>query len=118
MLRLWAFAITVLLLCPLESSAQQSFRAPDVSSMKHLTSRGSDRARDIPGDETTLDYYSAPKSQIVSVYTYRGRTIAWSVHSNSDPTNSMRLFVDTSGDGFFQEINRSAPWTIPPWARR
>jgi hypothetical protein len=96
---------------------QQGFRMPDLKSMKHLTTSSSDHAADIPGKETTMDFYSAPSGEIVTAYSYRGKNIAFSIHSNSDYQNTFRVYMDVAGQGIFQEINRSVPWQIPPWAR-
>ncbi len=96
---------------------QQGYRLPDLKSMKHLTTSSSDHAPDIPGKETTMDFYSAAGGEIVTVYSYRGKTVAFSTHSNSDPQNTMRVFVDMAGQGVFQEINRATQWQLPPWVR-
>jgi len=110
--------VGVLLVCvPVLSEAQVKYQLPDVRNLKHLTSKTTDRAPDIAGNETTVDYYSAPNGQIISTYSYRGRCYAFSTHSNNDVQNTYRIFVDQKGDGLFLEINRSAPWQIPPWIR-
>jgi hypothetical protein len=106
----------VVLAAPL--SAQQTFRLPDVRSMKHLTSKQVDRAPDIPGNETTVDYYAAPTGEVITVYSYRGNRVAFSTHMNNDIQKTYRLFMDLTGTGLFQEINRGTPWTLPPWSRQ
>ncbi|HMK36243.1 MAG TPA: hypothetical protein VK463_14310 [Desulfomonilaceae bacterium] len=96
--------------------AQPAYRLPDVKSMKHLTTSSSDHAPDIPGKETTMNFYSASDGTIFTIYSYRGRNVAFSTHSNSDVEKSYRVFMDTTGNGFFQEIGRG-PWQLPAWAR-
>ncbi len=98
-------------------SAQQVYRLPDLRSFKHLTTGSSDHAPDIPGKETTMDYYTAPTGEIYTVYSYRGRNVAFSVHSNSDAQKSRRIFMDMRGDGNFQEINPGLQWYLPAWAK-
>ncbi|MBI5248865.1 MAG: hypothetical protein HY912_05170 [Desulfomonile tiedjei] len=110
--------ILALAACPTLSGAQQQgYRLPDLKSMKHLTTSSSDHASDIPGKETTMDFYSAPSGEIFTVYSYRGKTVAFSTHSNSDIQNTLRVFMDLTGQGIFQEINRSVPWQLPAWVR-
>jgi hypothetical protein len=91
---------------------------PDIRSLKQLTTRKSDRAADIPGKETTMDFYSAPSGQIITVYSFQGRDVAFTTHHNRDYQGTFRLFMDMNGDGLFQEINRATKWQIPAWARR
>lgn len=110
-------AFSVFCLVPYVSDAQQKFRPPDIRSMKHLTTKSSDHAPDIPGNETVMDYYSAPSGEMVTVYSYRGRTVAFSTHKNSDIQNSYRIYMDLTGEGFFQEINRGVQWQLPQWAK-
>ncbi len=112
-----ALAFVVFGAWPLLSEAQQGYRLPDVKSMKRLTTSSSDHAPDIPGKETTMDFYSAPSGEIITVYSYRGKSVAFSTHSNSDFQNTYRVFMDLAGQGLFQEIDRSAPWQLPAWAR-
>ena len=112
-----ALALIILAVVPIMSAAQQLYKVPDVSSMKHVTTRSSDRAPEIPGKETTMDYYSAPNGQIITIYSYRGRTVAFSVHSNKDVQKTYRLFMDLNGNGLFQEVNRGTQWQLPQWAR-
>jgi hypothetical protein len=119
MSKIW---VIVLVLCIMVASsvislAQQSYRLPDIRSLKHLTTRKADRATDIPGKETSMDYYSGPSGQIITVYSFRGRDVVFTTHSNSDMQGTYRVFMDTTGDGLFQEISR-APWQLPPWVRR
>ena len=95
------------------ASAQQFYRLPDIRSFKHLTSGSSDHAPDIPGKETTMDYYSRPNGQVYTVYSHRGRNVVFSVHSNSDAQKTRRLFMDMRGDGNFQEINPGTAWYYP-----
>jgi hypothetical protein len=109
--------IVVLGAWPLWSEAQQGYRLPDLKSMKHLTTSSSDHAPDIPGKETTMDFYSAPSGEIITVYSYRGKNVGFSTHSNSDFQNTYRVFMDLTGQGIFQEIDRSAPWQLPTWVR-
>jgi hypothetical protein len=97
--------------------AQQVYQLPDVRNMKLLTSKMVDRARDIPGAETTVDYYSAPNGQIITTYSYRGRCVAFSTHSNDDLQKTYRLFMDQRGDRLFVEVNRSATWQLPAWVK-
>lgn len=120
MLRIWvAMLVTsIILSSDLLTLAQQSYRLPDIRSLKHLTTRKSEHAPDIPGKETTMDYYSAPSGQIITVYSFNGRDIAFTTHDNSDMQGTYRVFMDMNGTGLFQEVNRAAGWTIPPWARR
>jgi hypothetical protein len=99
------------------ATAQQVYRLPDLKSFKHLTTNSSDHAPDIPGKETTMDYYTAPSGEVYTVYSYRGRNVAFSVHSNSDAQKTRRVFMDMRGDGNFQEINPGAQWYLPGWAR-
>jgi hypothetical protein len=110
-------AVSLVLLLAVVSNAQQAFRLPDLSTMKHMTTRQTDRAPDIPGKETTMDYYTAADGNIFTIYSYRGRRVAFSVHSNNDVENTYRIFLDTTGNGVFQEINRATPWQLPGWAR-
>jgi uncharacterized protein Usg len=110
----------VIILCVALSSlatAQQFYRLPDLKSFKPLTTSSSDHAPDIPGKETTMDFYTAPSGEIYTVYSYKGRNVAFSVHSNSDIQKTYRIFMDMRGDGNFQEINRGAQWYLPAWAR-
>jgi hypothetical protein len=99
------------------ATAQQFYRLPDLRSFKHLTTGSSDHAPDIPGKETTMDYYTAPSGEVYTVYSYRGKNVAFSVHSNSDPEKSRRIFMDLRGDGNFQEINPRVQWYLPAWAK-
>lgn len=115
------FAIAVIFICttcPISGEAQQQvFRLPDLKSMKRLTTSTSDHAADIPGKETTMDFYSAPNGEIITVYSYRGRNVVFSAHSNSDFQGTLRVYMDLTGEGVFQEINRSVPWQLPAWIR-
>jgi len=99
------------------SAAQQGYRCPDPRTMKQLTTKYSDHAPDIPGDETLMEYYSAPNGIMVTIYSHKGKNIAFSSYSQSDVQNTYRLFIDYTGNGVFQEVDRSIKWTIPPWAR-
>jgi hypothetical protein len=99
------------------AEAQQRYSLPNVKSMKHITTKNSDHAPDIPGNETTMDYYSNPNGDVVTVYSYKGRTVAFSTHSNKDVQGSYRIFMDLTGEGYFQEINRGAPWQLPAWVK-
>jgi hypothetical protein len=85
--------------------------------MKHMTTKNSDHAPDIPGNETTMDYYTGSTGDVITVYSYRGRTVAFSTHSNKDVQGSYRIFMDLTGEGFFQEINRGVQWQLPAWAK-
>lgn len=102
---------------PVVAAGQQVFRAPDVKSLKHLTTKHSDHARDIPGDETTMDYYIGQNSEIITIYSYRGRTVAFSAHSAGGDPQSYRLYMDLRGDGIFQQANVGPDWQLPAWAR-
>lgn len=111
--------MVVIAACATVSGAQQpGYRLPDLKSMKHLTTSSSEHAPDIPGKETTMDFYSAPSGEIFTVYSYRGKTVAFSTHSNSDPQNTLRVFMDLTGQGVFQEINRTTQWQLPAWVRQ
>jgi hypothetical protein len=113
--------IIAFLYLPVLSSAQQTpqkYRLPDLRSLKHLTTSKSDHAPDIPGKETTMDFYSAPGGEMISIYSYNGRTVAFSTHNNSDMQKTYRIFMDLIGDGWFQEINRGIQWQLPEWVRR
>jgi hypothetical protein len=112
--------IIAFLSVPALSPAQQppqKYRLPDIKSLKRLTSSSSDHAPDIPGKETTMDFYSAPSGDMITVYSYNGRSVAFSTHNNSDMQKTYRIFMDLTGDGWFQEINRGAPWQLPAWVR-
>lgn len=114
-----AFVAAMFLLLSFPIEAQQGgFRLPDIRSLKHLTTRQTEHARDIPGKETTMDYYSSPNGSIVTVYSYMGKPVTFSTHSNSDYQGTYRLFMDLTGSGIFQEVNRSTPWELPAWVRR
>lgn len=97
--------------------AQQMYQLPDVRGMKLLTSKMADRSPDIPGAETTVEYYSAPNGQMITTWSYRGKCVAFSTHSNDDVQNTYRLFMDPKGDRLFVEINRSAAWQLPAWVK-
>jgi len=101
----------------LSAEAQQVFQMPDVRNMKPITTKTVDRAPDIPGPETTVEYYSAPNGQIITTYSYRGRCVVFSTHSNDDVQKTYRLFMDPKGDRLFVEINRSATWQLPAWVK-
>ena len=101
----------------LPADAQQFYRLPDLRSLKHLTTGSSDHAADIPGKETTMDFYSASGGEIYTVYSYKGKIVAFGVHLNTDIQKTYRLFMDHTGNGSFQEINRGVPWSLPAWAR-
>lgn len=113
-----AFTTTFILFLAISTMAQQAYKLPDVRSLKHLTTQNADRARDIPGKETTMDFYDAGNGQVITVYSYLGRKFAFSTHSNSDIQNTYRTFIDMEGRGLFQEINRGTQWEIPTWVRR
>ena len=119
MLRLCAvaFVLCLIISSPLFARAQQKYILPDIRSLKHLTTSKSDHAPDIPGKETTMNFYSAPNGQLISIYSYKGRNVAFSTHSNSDFQNTYRIFMDLTGEGLFQEINKSHPWQLPVWVR-
>lgn len=107
----------LILFSPWSVHAQQNFTLPDVSKLKLLTTQWSNHASDIPGKQTRMDFYSTPEGQIITVYSYKGRSIAFSVHSNSDVQKSYRLFIDPTGNHLFQETNPAVHWEIPNWAR-
>lgn len=117
MTRLLVSALACVCLFATSAAAQQQFPLPDIRSMKHLTTKESDRARDIPGKETVMDFYSTPNGQILTLYSYRGRKVAFSTHRNNDVQGTYRLFMDVDGNGLFREIDRNAQWQIPMWAR-
>jgi len=97
--------------------AQQLYRLPDLKSFRHITTGSSNHAPDIPGKQTMMDFYAAPSGEIYTVYSYKGRKVAFSVHSNSDIQKTYRIFTDMKGDGNFQEINRGVQWYLPAWAK-
>jgi hypothetical protein len=112
--------LVVIIACSLlvsSSSAQQFYRMPDLRSFKHLTTGSSDHAPDIPGKETMMDHYTAPTGEVYTVYSHKGRNVAFSVHSNSDAQKTRRIFMDMRGDGNFQEINPGLQWYLPAWAK-
>ena len=113
---IWVATITCSLLVSL-ASAQQFYRLPDVRSFKHLTTGTSNHAPDIPGKQTMMDYYTAPTGEVYTVYSYKGRNVAFSVHSNSDAQKTRRIFMDMKGDCNFQEINPGLQWYLPAWAK-
>ncbi len=101
------------------SLGQQFYHLPDLRSMKRLSaSKQVDRAPDIPGNETNMDYYAGADGMIVTVYSYRGNKAAFSIHNNSDIQKTYRLFIDNMGNGLFQEISPTIKWTLPDWAKR
>lgn len=100
-----------------QSDAQQRFQMPNVSNLKSLTTQMTDRAPDIPGKETTMTFYSGANGEIITVYSYKGRNVAFSTHSNSDIQKTYRLFVDFTGERLFQEIPPGSNWTLPAWSR-
>ncbi len=106
-----------LILTALPGYTQQKYKLPDIRSLKHITTSQSDHASDIPGKETTMDFYSATNGQIITIYSYRNRPVAFSTHSNTDVQNTYRLFMDLTGEGLFQEVDRSRSWQLPAWAR-
>lgn len=111
------FLSMLMLSSSLACYAQQKYLLPDVRSLKHLTTGKSEHAADIPGKETAMDFYSAPNGQVITIYSYKGKNVAFSTHSNSDIQNTYRIFLDPTGDGTFQEIQKSIPWELPGWAR-
>lgn len=119
MIRLCATALLIgFIIClPFHLRAQQKYVLPDVRSLKHLTTSQSDHAADIPGKETTMDFYSAPNGQLITIYSFRARNVVFSTHSNSDIQNTYRIFMDLTGDGLFQEIDKSVQWQLPAWVR-
>lgn len=117
-MRRFAVAAVVLFLAYLgEANAQQLFRLPDVSGMKRVTTSQTDRARDIPGKETTMEYHAGSGGHVVTIYSFRGRKVSFSTHNNSDIQGTYRIFLDMTGGGTFQEIDKSVPWQLPTWAR-
>ncbi len=118
MKRLFVGALAAMIVCvgALFAAAQQVYQLPDLKTLKHLTTATSDHAADIPGKETTMNFYSAPDGTIVTIYSYRGRNVAFSTHTNSDVQGSYRLFMDMVGNGLFQETNKG-PWQLPAWTR-
>ncbi|MEW6351528.1 MAG: hypothetical protein AB1646_20945 [Thermodesulfobacteriota bacterium] len=111
------FALMISVSSPALIESQQAYRLPDIRSMKHLTTRPSEHCAQIPGKETTQDFYSGPDGLVVTVYSFRGRNVAFSTHNNSDPQKTYRVFMDIYGDGMFREIDRSQHWELPPWSR-
>lgn len=101
---------------PVLGAAQQLYRLPDKNSLKHLTTKQVSRPPDVPGKQITLDYYSAPNGDVVSIYSMRGKYFAFSTHSNSDPQHTYRLYMDMNGSGTFQQVN-AANWQVPAWAK-
>jgi hypothetical protein len=98
-------------------AAPRLYRVPDVRSLKYLTTKHAEHAADIPGKETTANYYSTPDGQVVSVYSFRGKTVAFSINSNTNSGQNFRLFMDLNGDGLFQQVGGGTRWVIPAWAR-
>ena len=111
------FSISFMLYGAINCDAQQKFQMPNVSNLKSLTTQMTDRAPDIPGKETNMTFYSAANGEIITVYTYKGRNVAFSTHNNSDIQKTYRLFVDFTGERLFQEIPPGSSWTLPPWSR-
>jgi hypothetical protein len=111
-----ALLMALLFTAPHPASAQQFYRVPDKKALKHLTTKQSSQARGAPGEKTTLDYYEAPNGQLITIHSFRGRNVAFSVHSNKSAQGSYRIFLDMNGDGNFQEVN-NAGWQIPAWAK-
>lgn len=109
--------LTMLMVSSVSAQAPQLFQLPDLNSLKHLTTRYSDHAPDIAGKETVMDFYSGPSGTMVTIYSYNGRRVAFSTHSNSDVQKTYRIFLDMTGKGLFQEVNRGAQWQLPAWAR-
>ena len=119
-MRRMGFTILVILVAvavPLLSVAQQLFRLPDKNALKHLTTKQVSRPPGIPGKQITLDYYSAPNGDIISIYSLRGKYFAFSTHSNSDPQRTYRLYMDVNGSGTYQQVNPSANWQVPAWSK-
>lgn len=115
-LLLSCIATLILLGFSVVSEAQQMYRLPDRKALKHVTTKQSTRVVDSKGAKATMDYYSAPNGQIITIYSLHGRNFAFSTHSNSDVQGSYRLFMDMTGDGNFQET-RGGNWQVPPWVR-
>ena len=113
-----AMTVMVVLLLTISGVAQQVYKLPDIRSLKHLTTQHADRARDIPGKESTMDFYDASNGQVITVYSYFGRKYAFSTHSNSDMQGTYRVFIDQDGRGLYQEINRGMQWEMPGWVKR
>jgi hypothetical protein len=118
MRRILSFAILLSVLCPAVIESQQAFRLPDIRSMKHLTSRAVDHCTEIPGKQTTQDFYSGSGGLVVTVYSFRGRNVGFSTHYNSDPQTTYKMFLDFNGDGMFRQIDPSVKWQLPAWSRR
>ncbi len=114
---LLVFTLVLFFMVPSISWSQQAYRLPDLSSLKHITTRDSEHAQDIPGKETTMDFYSDTNGQVFTIYTFRGRTVAFSSHSNSDPKKTYRVFLDLDGNRLFRQIN-TGQWQLPAWAKR
>ncbi len=112
------FAILFAVSSPSLIESQQAFRIPDVRSMKHITTKATEHCAQIPGKETTADFYAGPDGLVVTIYSFRGRNVVFSTHNNSDPQKTYRVYMDFLGDGMFREIDRSQPWELPPWSRR
>jgi hypothetical protein len=106
-----AFALTA----TLPVTAQQLYRLPDKNALKHITTKQSGQVRGVAGEKTTMDYYEAPNGQVITIHSFRGRNLAFSVHSNKDIQGTYRVFLDVKGDGNFQEANQN--WQIPAWAK-
>ncbi len=119
-MRKMGFTGFLILLCsavPLMAAAQQLFRLPDKSVLKHLTTKQVNHPPEIQGKQLTLDYYSAPNGDVVSIYSLHGKHFAFSTHSNSDPQHTYRMFMDMNGSGTFQQINPGVHWQVPAWAK-
>lgn len=119
MKRLLVAMLTAIMVCAsmLFAASQQLYQLPDLRSLKHLTTKNSDHAQDIPGKETTMDYYSGTDGSMITVYSFRGRNVAFSTHSNSDVQGTYRLYMDLTGKGLFQQVNTGA-WQLPAWVRQ
>jgi hypothetical protein len=84
--------------------------------MKQLTTSSSDHAPDIPGKETTMDFSQPQWRHDYSLLVMR-EVSGFSAHNNSDMQKTYRIFMDLTGDGWFQEINRGVQWQLPAWVR-
>ena len=118
MRRIVSFTVLLFLLSPAVIQSQQAYQLPDIRNMKHLTTKAVDHCSEIQGKQTTADYYSGPGGLIVTVYSFRGRNIAFSTHYGSDVQGTYKLFLDHNGDAMFRQIDPSVKWQLPAWARR
>ncbi len=109
----FVIALIFMFCCWAPIEAQQLYKMPDVKAFKQLTSKIGTRG----SDKVPMEFYSAPDGTVITVYTFRGRTIAFSTHKNSDVQKTYKLYLDNTGNGLFQEIPSGSQWVVPVWAK-